>query len=141
MQALTALRAAFAGMSVQDESSSGGVLECEVVEVKNTCPFRQQSGLSKKGKPRSSYLLRDPGPRQKVCRDTAIAPHPSTPPWLSCRLTRSFLDCRVNDPCSFASCPATVSFLGRLCSPWAHCAFRPVPWCGHCSDFADLLSA
>ena len=73
MQALTALRAAFAGMSVQDDSSSGGVLECEVVEVKNTCPFRQQSGLTKKGKPRSSYLLRDPGPRQKVSRETAVA--------------------------------------------------------------------
>ena len=67
MQALTALRAAFAGMSVQDDSSSSSVLDCEVVEVKNTCPFRQQFGLNKKGKPRSSYLLRDPGPRQKVC--------------------------------------------------------------------------
>ena len=71
LQALTALQAAFAGMSVQDDSSSGGVLECEVVEVKNTCPFRQQSGLTKKGKPRSSYLLRDPGPRQKVRQDAA----------------------------------------------------------------------
>ena len=73
MQALTALRAAFAGMSVQDDSSSSGVLECEVVEVKNTCPFRQQSGLTKKGKPRSSYLLRDPGPRQKVSQENAVA--------------------------------------------------------------------
>ena len=72
MQAITALRAAFSGMSVQDDSSSSGVLECEVVEVKNTCPFRQQSGLTKKGKPRSSYLLRDPGPRQKVRQDAAM---------------------------------------------------------------------
>ena len=72
MQAITALRAAFSGMSVQDDSSSGDVLECEVVEVKNTCPFRQQSGLTKKGKPRSSYLLRDPGPRQKVSQDAAM---------------------------------------------------------------------
>ena len=65
VQALTALRSAFAGMSVQDDSAQS-VLECEVVEVKNTCPFRQQSTLNKKGKPRMGYLLADPGPRQRV---------------------------------------------------------------------------
>lgn len=64
MQALEALRATFSRMSVADRSRD--VLECEVVEVKNTCPFRQQSGLNRKGKPRLSYFLADPGPRQKV---------------------------------------------------------------------------
>jgi hypothetical protein len=65
VQALTALRSAFAGMSVRDDSVQS-VLECEVVEVKSTCPFRQQSALNKKGKLRMSYLLADPGPRQRV---------------------------------------------------------------------------
>ena len=69
VQALTALRSAFAGMSVHDDSSSSSsssVQECEVVEVKNTCPFRQRMGLTKKGNPRMSYMLADPGPRQRV---------------------------------------------------------------------------
>ena len=65
VQALTALRSAFAGMSVHDSSSSS-VQECEVVEVKNTCPFRQRTGVTKKGNPRMSYMLADPGPRQRV---------------------------------------------------------------------------
>ena len=68
VQALTALRSAFADMSVHDDSSSSSsVQECEVVEVKNTCPFRQRMGLTKKGNPRMSYMLADPGPRQRVC--------------------------------------------------------------------------
>ena len=67
VQAFTALRSAFAGMSVHDDSSgSSTVQECEVVEVKNTCPFRQRMGLTKKGNPRMSYLLADPGPRERV---------------------------------------------------------------------------
>ncbi|CAL5218524.1 g212 [Coccomyxa viridis] len=67
MWALTALRSAFAGMSVRDDSSSGNsVQECEVVEVKNTCPFRQRTSLTKKGNPRMSYMLADPGPRERV---------------------------------------------------------------------------
>lgn len=41
-----------------------------MVEVKNTCPFRQRVGLTKKGNPRMSYMLADPGPRQRVCRAT-----------------------------------------------------------------------
>ena len=71
MQAFTALRSAFAGMSVRDDSSSSSSLqECEVVEVKNTCPFRQRMGLTKKGNPRMSYLLADPGPRERVHQPT-----------------------------------------------------------------------
>ena len=66
MQALTALRSAFAGMSVHDSSSTSSLQECEVVEVKNTCPFRQRVGVTKKGNPRMSYMLADPGPRQRV---------------------------------------------------------------------------
>ena len=80
MQALTALRSAFAGMSVRDDSSSGNsVQECEVVEVKNTCPFRQRTGLTKKGNPRMSYMLADPGPRERVRH----APSETLLPWCS----------------------------------------------------------
>ncbi len=100
MQALTALRAAFTGMSVQDDSSSGGVLECEVVEVKNTCPFRQQSGLTKKGKPRSSYLLRDPGPRQKVSQDAATIYTQKSFLGLSCCITKTYPDWTVKNTCT-----------------------------------------
>ena len=65
LQALTALRQAFAGMAIRDCSGA-----LEVVEVKNTCPFQLRTvALSKKGRPRRRYVLADSGPRERVlCR-------------------------------------------------------------------------
>jgi len=64
VQALAALRSAFEGLAVRD--CSGAVLEVEVVEVKNACPYRQVSAVTRKGRVRPSYILADPGPAQKV---------------------------------------------------------------------------
>jgi hypothetical protein len=65
-QALTALRAAFAGVSVRD--CAAAVLPVEVVEVKNACPFQTRvlSISAKTGSARKTYVLADTGPRQQV---------------------------------------------------------------------------
>ena len=65
MQALSALRSAFGGMSIRDCSRSA--LELEVVEVKNACPYRQVTTISKKGRAKLSYTLTDGGPHNRVC--------------------------------------------------------------------------
>lgn len=38
----------------------------EVVEVKNTCPFRLQTRISRKGGTRQAFVVADRGPRDQV---------------------------------------------------------------------------
>ena len=70
MQALSALRSAFGGVSIRDCSRSA--LELEVVEVKNACPYRQVTTVTKKGRARLSYVLADGGPHNRV-RTTPVS--------------------------------------------------------------------
>ena len=55
--------------------AGAGVLEA--VEVKNTCPFQQVSWVTASGKRRTSYVLRDRGPRAEArgCTDTHSETH------------------------------------------------------------------
>lgn len=69
MQALSALRSAFGGLSIRDCSRSAQ--ELEVVEVKNACPYRQVTTVTKKGRAKLSYVLADGGPHNRV-RTTSI---------------------------------------------------------------------
>lgn len=64
-QALSALRSAFGGLSIRDCSRSA--LELEVVEVKNACPYRQVTTVTRKGRAKISYVLADGGPHRRVC--------------------------------------------------------------------------
>jgi hypothetical protein len=60
-----ALHRTFGSLAIRDCSRSA--LDLEVVEIKNTCPYRSVATVSKKGTISHSYVLDDPGPRKKVC--------------------------------------------------------------------------
>ena len=48
----------------------------EMVEVKNTCPFRRQVRVSRKGTTRTCFVVADRGPRDQVCTCSfPYAPH------------------------------------------------------------------
>ena len=74
--------------------AGAGVLEA--VEVKNTCPFQQVSWVTASGKRRTSYVLRDRGPRAEARGVLIPIPKPIKHLYL-CRLIRSLDEC---SPCS-----------------------------------------
>ncbi|BDA44460.1 hypothetical protein COCOBI_05-6450 [Coccomyxa sp. Obi] len=65
--ALSALRGAFEGLSIRDCSRSAQ--ELEVVEVKNACPYRQVTTVTRKGRAKISYVLADGGPHNRIARN------------------------------------------------------------------------